>query len=56
MCLFVVAGHLCCLCFTYVEEAPHMREVVIAETMMDMDKNKDGFVELDEYVGMFVDK
>ena len=27
-----------------------MREVVIDETMTDMDKNKDGFVELREYI------
>lgn len=36
--------------FLHPHEAPHMRDVVIDETMMDMDKNKDGFVELEEYV------
>ena len=28
-----------------------MREVVIDETMADMDKNKDGYVTLEEYIG-----
>lgn len=36
--------------FLHPHEVPHMREVVIDETMTDMDKNKDGFVELEEYV------
>ncbi len=36
--------------FLHPHEAPHMRDIVIDETMEDMDKNKDGFVELDEYV------
>lgn len=36
--------------FLHPHEAPHMRDIVIDETLMDMDKNKDGFVELEEYV------
>lgn len=36
--------------FLHPHEAPHMRDIVIEETMTDMDKNKDGFVELEEYV------
>ena len=36
--------------FLHPQEAPHMREIVVEETMADMDKNKDGFVELDEYI------
>ena len=27
-----------------------MREVVVDETMMDMDKDQDGYVELEEYI------
>lgn len=27
-----------------------MREIVIEETMQDMDKDKDGFVTLEEYI------
>ena len=33
------------------EDAPHMQEIVLDETMDDMDKNKDGFVTEQEYVG-----
>ena len=36
--------------FLHPQEAPHMREIVIEETMTDMDKNKDGYVELEEYI------
>ena len=36
--------------FLHPHEAPHMREIVIDETMTDMDKNKDGYVELEEYI------
>ena len=36
--------------FLHPQEAPHMRDIVVEETMVDMDKNKDGFVELEEYV------
>ena len=32
------------------EESKHMREIVIDETMQDMDKDKDGFVTLAEYI------
>ena len=27
-----------------------MRDIVVEETLSDMDKNKDGFVELEEYI------
>ena len=27
-----------------------MRDIVIEETMVDMDKNRDGYVELEEYI------
>ena len=36
--------------FTYTEEAPHMRDIVIEETMYDMDKNRDGKITLEEYI------
>lgn len=31
-----------------------MREVVVEETMSDMDADKDGFVTLDEYISEFI--
>ena len=34
----------------YTEDSPHMREVIIDETLADMDKDKDGFVTLEEYI------
>ncbi|XP_071954799.1 calumenin-B-like isoform X2 [Antedon mediterranea] len=41
--------------FLHPEEFDHMREVVIDETMEDVDKNQDGSVSLEEYIGdMFV--
>ncbi|MDG6100208.1 hypothetical protein EXU34_22375 [Alteromonas sp. ZYF713] len=33
------------------EDCDQMREVVVAETVDDIDKNKDGSVDLDEYIG-----
>ena len=36
--------------FLHPEDSPHMRDVVISETMQDMDKDKDGFVDKDEYI------
>lgn len=36
--------------FLHPEEAPHMRDIVIDETMEDMDSNKDGYVTLEEYI------
>ncbi|XP_033117476.1 calumenin-B-like isoform X2 [Anneissia japonica] len=41
--------------FLHPEEFDHMRDVVIDETMEDIDKNKDGTVSLEEYIGdMFI--
>ena len=40
------------LLWLVTEDAPHMREIVLDETMDDMDSNKDGYVTLQEYVGM----
>ncbi|CAJ0609893.1 unnamed protein product [Cylicocyclus nassatus] len=38
-------------CFMHPEDCDHMRDVVVAETVEDIDKNKDGFVDLEEYIG-----
>ncbi|XP_071954966.1 calumenin-like isoform X2 [Antedon mediterranea] len=41
--------------FLHPEEFDHMRDVVIDETMDDIDKDNDGYVSLEEYIGdMFV--
>ncbi len=40
---------LCC-----PEEAPRMREIVMEETIRDMDTNNDDFVTLDEYLSELV--
>jgi len=37
--------------FLHPEEAKHMQHIVIQETLNDIDKDKDGFVSLDEYIG-----
>ena len=37
--------------FLHPEEFDHMKEIVTKETLEDIDKNKDGFVDLDEYIG-----
>lgn len=37
--------------FLHPEEIPHMRDVVVLETMEDIDKDKDGKVSLREYIG-----
>ncbi|CAH0560420.1 unnamed protein product [Brassicogethes aeneus] len=37
--------------FLHPEESDHMRDVVVLETMEDIDKDKDGKVSLKEYIG-----
>ena len=37
--------------FLHPEEYEHMKEIVTKETLEDIDKNKDGFVDLNEYIG-----
>lgn len=37
--------------FLHPEDAAHMRDVVIVETMEDIDKDKDGRISLEEYIG-----
>lgn len=36
--------------FLHPEEFPHMRDIVVAETLEDLDKNKDGYVQVEEYI------
>ncbi|XP_059484453.1 calumenin [Neocloeon triangulifer] len=37
--------------FIHPEEAGHMRELIVIETMEDIDKDKDGKISIDEYIG-----
>ena len=37
--------------FLHPEDAPHMRDIVVVETMEDIDKDKNGFISLEEYIG-----
>ncbi|KRZ30565.1 Calumenin [Trichinella pseudospiralis] len=37
-------------CFLHPESCPLMADVIVEETMKDIDKNGDGFVDLDEYI------
>lgn len=39
--------------FLHPEEYDHMKDVVVDETLQDIDKDGDGFVSLDEYLGRF---
>ena len=38
--------------FLHPEEYDHMKDVVIDETLEDIDKDGDGFVSIEEYLGM----
>ncbi|CAD5217013.1 unnamed protein product [Bursaphelenchus okinawaensis] len=37
-------------CFMHPEDCDHMRDIVVQETIEDIDKNKDGAVDLEEYI------
>jgi Ca2+-binding EF-hand superfamily protein len=37
--------------FLHPEEVEHMRDIVVDETLDEIDKNKDGVISLDEYIG-----
>ena len=37
--------------FLHPEESDHMRDIVISETLDDIDKNGDGLISLEEYIG-----
>ncbi|XP_038157431.1 calumenin-A-like isoform X2 [Cyprinodon tularosa] len=39
------------MAFLHPENHEHMKEVVVQETMEDIDKNGDGFIDLKEYIG-----
>lgn len=37
--------------FLHPEESPYMRDIVVQETIEDIDKDRDGKVSVDEYIG-----
>lgn len=37
--------------FLYFEEYDYMKDIVVQEIMEDIDKNVDGFIDLEEYIG-----
>lgn len=37
--------------FLHPEEYDYMKDIVVQETMEDIDKNSDGFIDLEEYIG-----
>ena len=39
------------LSFTHPEEAPHMLQVILKQTLEEKDTNKDGYVDFQEYIG-----
>jgi len=39
--------------FLHPEESVHMKDIVVYETMDDMDKDKDDKISMDEYIGNF---
>lgn len=40
--------------FLHPEEYDHMKDVVVNETLEDIDKDGDGFVSMEEYLGTLV--
>uniref|UniRef100_A0AC35U519 EF hand n=1 Tax=Rhabditophanes sp. KR3021 TaxID=114890 RepID=A0AC35U519_9BILA len=38
-------------CFMHPEDCESMRDIVVTETIEDIDKNKDGVIEISEYIG-----
>ncbi|KAH0617211.1 hypothetical protein JD844_029052 [Phrynosoma platyrhinos] len=38
--------------FLHPEEYDYMKDIVVQETMEDIDKNGDGFIDLEEYIGL----
>ena len=38
--------------FLHPEEIGHMKDVMVEETLEDIDKDKDGRISLDEYLGI----
>jgi len=41
--------------FLHPEEFPHMADIVVEETLEDMDEDEDGKISLSEYIGDFLD-
>ncbi|XP_055941077.1 calumenin-like [Argiope bruennichi] len=42
--------------FVHPEESAHMKDIVVIETMEDIDKNNDGKISMEEYIGdMYID-
>ncbi len=39
--------------FLHPEEIDHMKDIMVEETMEDIDKDKDGKISLDEYIGNY---
>lgn len=37
-------------CFMHPEDCDHMRDIVVQETIEDIDKDKDGYVDIEEYI------
>ena len=37
--------------FLHPEDVEHMRDTVVMETLDDIDKDNDGFISLEEYIG-----
>lgn len=37
--------------FLHPEDAPHMRDIVVQETLEDIDKDQDGKISIEEYIG-----
>ncbi|XP_028823287.1 calumenin-B [Denticeps clupeoides] len=42
--------------FLHPEEYEYMKDIVVLETMEDIDKNADGFIDLEEYIGDMYNK
>ena len=42
---------MCNYAYSIPEEAPHLKEMYVKNRMEDMDRNKDMFLTLSEYIG-----
>ena len=40
--------------YYYLDDVPSMKSVVIDETFQDIDKNRDGRITMDEYLGTYI--
>lgn len=38
--------------FVHPEESAHMKDIIVIETIEDIDKDKDGKISMEEYIGM----